>query len=950
MAARMAERWYDRLSRLLDHEFSGRQPLILYAAHPHFRQTNVIPGLIGQGTGGVTEPIKRRIVLPLAGPLAETDHVLGHELVHAFQFDLLGPRLSRLPLWFVEGMAEYLSIGPIHPQTAMWIRDALQGERLPTIKQLSDPRYFPYRFGHAFWAYIAGGHGDRSIGQILKGAGGRTGGARASVVRYTQTPTDTLSARWHRAIREDYGPLRDRTGPPERDARRLLGPENAGEVNLGPALSPDGRRIAFMSEKSQFAIEIFIADVGTGEIERKITETAVDPHFESLQFINSAGAFGPRSSRLAFVGISGGDPVLSIVNVNSGQRVREVEFEELGEIFNPTWSPSGRQIAFSAIRGGLSDLYIYDLRRDSLVQLTDDPDADLHPAWSPDGRRIAFVSDRFSRDPDLLDHGRYQLALMDVESRRISAAPGFARGKHTNPQWSPDARSLYFLSDVNGITNAYRVDLQSGEFVQLTNLFTGISGITPLSPALTVASRSGALAFSVYEAGGYRVYTMESPGSLGQSSTSAIAGNPAALPPADRAESLVLALRESPERGLPADTTYPTRDYGFNLQLDRIANPSVIAGADQFGAFVGGGTAVFFSDMLGQHLLGSMLQVNGSFDDLTAALAYQNQDNRLIWGGTAERLPFIFGGFTTDTTSFQGEPAFEQRQIIFRQTNYRGVGTAWYPFNQVFRAEFSGGYRRISFEQEVRTVVVSRATGRVLADSTVESSPFDAIDLGTASAALVYDNSLFGATSPIRGQRHRFELSPMVGSLNLLEVLGDFRRYFYPVRPFTFAARLLHFGRYGGDADDPRVRDQFIGFRGLVRGYTRGSFSADECDPTPDDPCPAFNQLLGSRMAVLNAELRFPLFGVLNIGEGYYGVWPLEMALFGDAGVAWRSDDEATAVDENAFFLGGDRDPVFSAGVAFRTNLFNALVLEFDIVRAFDRKKWITQFSFLPGF
>src|SRR5687767_4476590 len=117
LAARMAERWYARLSGVLKHELSGRQPLILYAAHPHFQQTNTLPGDIGEGTGGVTEMFKRRIVLPFAGGLAETDHVLGHELVHAFQFDMAsrrdfeggaaGPAVMALPLWFIEGMAEY---------------------------------------------------------------------------------------------------------------------------------------------------------------------------------------------------------------------------------------------------------------------------------------------------------------------------------------------------------------------------------------------------------------------------------------------------------------------------------------------------------------------------------------------------------------------------------------------------------------------------------------------------------------------------------------------------------------------------------------------------------------------------------------------------------------------------------------------------------------------------
>ena len=67
---RMAERWYARLSSVFEHEMSTRQPLILYASHPDFEQTNVVGGMIGEGTGGVTEGLKRRVVLPLAGTLA----------------------------------------------------------------------------------------------------------------------------------------------------------------------------------------------------------------------------------------------------------------------------------------------------------------------------------------------------------------------------------------------------------------------------------------------------------------------------------------------------------------------------------------------------------------------------------------------------------------------------------------------------------------------------------------------------------------------------------------------------------------------------------------------------------------------------------------------------------------------------------------------------------------
>src|SRR5215470_12246524 len=91
IAARLAERWYARLSRQLNHTLTERQPLVLYASHADFEQTNVVADQINEGTGGFTEPIRRRIVLPMAGPIADTDHVIGHELVHAFQFDMAVP-------------------------------------------------------------------------------------------------------------------------------------------------------------------------------------------------------------------------------------------------------------------------------------------------------------------------------------------------------------------------------------------------------------------------------------------------------------------------------------------------------------------------------------------------------------------------------------------------------------------------------------------------------------------------------------------------------------------------------------------------------------------------------------------------------------------------------------------------------------------------------------------
>jgi hypothetical protein len=203
----MAERWYSRLSQILEHGLSGRQPVLLYASHPDFEQTNAISGMIDEGTGGVTEALKRRVILPLAGTLAETDHVLGHELVHAFQYDMASrsadqpgeSSLDRLPLWFVEGMAEYLAIGPVDPHTAMWIRDASREEKLPAINRLDNPRLFPYRWGQAVWAYITGRWGDDAVGQVYREAL-KSGSVVDAIQKVTGLSAKDLSREWHEAI------------------------------------------------------------------------------------------------------------------------------------------------------------------------------------------------------------------------------------------------------------------------------------------------------------------------------------------------------------------------------------------------------------------------------------------------------------------------------------------------------------------------------------------------------------------------------------------------------------------------------------------------------------------------------------------------------------------------------------------------------------------------------
>jgi Tol biopolymer transport system component len=948
MASRLVERWYTRLSNLLGHELRGRQPLILYASGPHFRQTNTIEGELGEGTGGVTEAAKRRIVLPFAGPIEATDHVLGHELVHAFQYDMTnttansgGQSALTLPLWFIEGMAEYLSIGPVDPHTAMWMREAVRREKLPEIKDLSDPQYFPYRYGQAVWAFIGGKYGDKAVGDLLRAAIGRAG-YEGAFKQILGVDSKELTAEWHAAALAAYRPIAETTKMPAAFATPVITRSgNRGHLNVSPEISPDGSRIMFFSERDLFSIDLYMADARTGKIIRKITDTATDPHFESLQFLSSAGAWDSTSKRFVFPGISKGQPVLTIVNVENGKREREIRLEELHEVLNPTWSPDGNLIAFSGLVGGLTDLFVYDLNSSSLRRLTTDAYAELDPAWSPDGRSLAFSTDRFTSKLPVLEPGRLRLAILDVASGQVREAGGFDGAKNISPQWSSDGRSLYFLSDRQGITNVFRVEAAGGVPVQLTNLLTGVSGITALSPALSAGG--GRVVFSAYEEDGYNVYALEGAQLAAATAPIDLPLDAGVLPPRRTGQGPIFATLNDPAAGLPPEPTTPPVPYKSTFSLDYAGQPTIGVGADPFGTYASGGVAFLFSDTLGNHVVATSAQVTSRFDEFGGSAFYLNRTRRWNWGIGVDSTPYVSRAYETGFGQSGGQPVYIEREYRILQADRGFSGIVAYPFNSAQRFEVSGGARRISLSQDV-TERVFDLSGQPLSEDESELAPGSALNLLQTSAALVYDTSISGITSPIRGSRYRFELSQTGGTINYSGVLADVRTYWMPVRPYTFALRGLYYGRYGSGADDFRLPTLYLGYPGLVRGYEPGSFESGECGVQLNGSCPAFDRLSGSRVAVANAELRFPLWGGFG-GNDFYGPIPIELAVFSDAGIAWGRSS-------STFMTSSDKEPVVSVGAAARINLFGFAVAEIDYVRPLDRpgRGWLWQFSLRPGF
>ena len=951
VAAQMAERWYARLSDLFGHELRGRQPLIMYASHTDFRQTNAIEGEIGEGTGGVTEGFKRRIVLPFGGSLTDTDHVIGHELVHAFQYDITGntvrdtggrgPSVLQLPLWFVEGMAEYFSIGPVDAHTAMWLRDAAAREKLPDIDDLNSREYFPYRWGHAFWAYIGGRWGDGAVSRILKAAADPRLNIGA-IEAETGLSFDDLSRAWQESILATYADELARTEPAPVQAKLIVGESTgSGELNLGPRLSPDGRRVAFWSEKELFSIELFVADATTGQVLRRLLKTASDPHIDSLQFLSAAGAWSADAQRFVVANVQKGVAVLTFLDAIEGGATREVPVEGVDEIFSLTWSPDGRTLVFSGQTGGVSDLYRYEIDGGRLSRLTSDLFADLEPSFSPDGRSIVFVTERFSTRIADAAVGDFRLGVLDVGSGQVRELRAFETGKHISPQWGPDSRTVFFIADPDGISNVYRVGVGGGRPEQMTNLRTGATGITAASPALSVAAQSGTLAFSVYEDGNYTIYTSSA---AGAPVTPPDIQTAAVLPPRTRAEGAVATALANTRVGLAEDTAFPVEAYEPDLSLDFIGQPTVGVGVDQFGSYIGGGISMFWSDMLGDRTLGAAVQVNGEFEDFGGQVMFLNRKHRWNWGVAAEQIPYRIGSFGQAVIDTADGQVLVQESLIERQINTGLAGIVAYPFSRASRFEVQGGFRRINFDTELITEFFDPFTGQFLGREEEDLDDPEPLHLGEVQAALVYDTSISGVTSPILGQRYRLEVGQTAGSLQFTTLLADFRRYLMPFQPVTFAVRGLHYGRFGGDSEDPRMSPLFIGYPQFIRGYDVGSFSALECQTGPAGDCDAFDRLIGSKLIVANFEVRAPLWGLFG-GDNFYGPLPVELAAFYDFGVAWSKDSKPE-------IFGGERTAARSYGAALRANLFGFAVLEIDYVKPIDRplKGWFWQFSLRPGF
>jgi hypothetical protein len=548
------------------------------------------------------------------------------------------------------------------------------------------------------------------------------------------------------------------------------------------------------------------------------------------------------------------------------------------------------------------------------------------------------------------------------------------------------------------VSNIFLYDMDENAVYQLTDFYTGAQGITPLSPVLSWAPESDRLAFVYFEAGKYDVYSINNPRSLKrrpyQSQVDSVGILARAVtPPLDTTRSLqvredvrpqigeggsiyrtpqgfrssnevvrsgdttkpvepvsIVALLDSANYSLPDTSEFTLKKYRTKFTPDYVARPSIGYARDNFGRGFFGGSAISLSDILGNQQLIFAGYVNGRISEAQVLAAYANLSRRINWAVGVSQDPYYF------LEPSQIEPGTRPGENVF-VTNIRRLvvrsafGSAYYPVSRFQRIET--GLRFANVDDAILRInePYNPATGIPTEEPFLETDNLPGVTYAQPSAALVFDNSLFGWVGPFYGQRYRFEYARTIGDWSFSQVTADYRRYDRIIGPIVFASRLLYFGRIGRDAREFRI---FAGSTDLIRGNTSGSYRRNEClnanDPGSETGCVELDRLVGTQIGVASAELRFP---ILNPSFGVpAAIPPIEGAIFYDIGLAW---DDLSTIRWNR--RAGDdpirvRTPLRTLGVSVRTNLFGFAVARLDYSIPQDRPRigGLWTFSLGPTF
>jgi len=773
-----AEASYDTLSIQFGHSVPTRIPLIVYASHTDFEQTNILPFTPPEGLLGATDFLKRRVALPFRGNFAEFRHTMRHEMVHVFQLDMvvdaynMSPRSSRInfPLWWSEGLAELWSAGQ-DARDEMIMRDLTLSGRLPSLKQLAyTTSAIVYPIGGQIHRWLADTYGDWRVATMYKELNRHESFEAALQAVYGRS-IDQLNDEFQLAMRRQYYPSVDSLAP-----LSVLGLEIARLGVKATALPDTGHsegpgQIAFMSPGRGY-ITIYRKAIERGGKARSIVTGGRSPELESFHPFESR-MDGSRPGLLLFTARYGDRDALIIWDMQRRHMAGRYQFPHLVSLLSPHWMPDGQSIVVSGLsEQGVSDLYRIHLPGGQLEALTSDRYQDLDPSPSADGRRLVFASDRTADGRG----GAANLFLLDLQTHAISQLTSGA-WVDESPIWSSDNR-IYFASDRDGVLNIFSIDTL-GDGRRETSAWTGAFDPVPLPSGGILVGGFHDLSWNVYKI----------PVDTAARRDRFAAGTPAP------------AGRWSWE--LPEDTTTSMASrkepYHKRLSLDFAAgDAAVIPG-------YGGAQGIFFvaSDMLGDNLMyGAVSSYQGRnfgsfFSNLSASTIYLNQSRRVNWG---------LGAFRTKTQNYEGENV-----IAYTETAFGGIGILRYPLTRFTRLE--GG-------------MIIEHSDRV--DFTLPvDEPRRVGWIASQYVSYVHDNSLWLASGPIDGGR--FSVTTGLSSdftnsrFDSYLVIGDWRHYFRLGKESAWALRA--YGFYSGGDRPRRINiGGTVGLRGYPQdGYILGS-------------------------------------------------------------------------------------------------------------------------------
>lgn len=519
MSTQVLESAYVQIANDFKHEIAERITVIIYDSDVDFMQTNVVALPDVQGILGVTDLFKNRITVWFTGDYNGFKHTLHHELVHGVINDMFyGGSLQsavqnniqlQIPLWFNEGMAEFSSVG-FSTETDNLIRDAIINNYLPPIRFLGG--FFNYRGGESLWNYIVDTYGRQKIGEIFQ----NLKSTRNVDLAFRQSlglSIDELSDRWHAYLKKRYFPEVAVRETADEQASQVTSRDGSGGVyNTSPAISPQGDKIAILSNRTgTFNLEVVSAV--TGQRLKTLVESDNNIDFEALNILNPNLTWSPDGRKLALSSRSKGADHLTIIDYQTG-RDEQYRFPEIDAILTTSWSPDGKKIVFSGTIGPYSDLFVFNLETRTIQNVTNDLFSDLEPYWSADSKSIFFSSDRggnvalgAARDnynmllnPALSQRDLYRLRLGENEVEQLTNTPEWTE---TRPVSTGDGR-IVFVSDQNGIPNIYELDLANRRSRPITDFISGVQ-------QMSITPDGTKIAFNAYNEGYLDIYLLRAP-------------------------------------------------------------------------------------------------------------------------------------------------------------------------------------------------------------------------------------------------------------------------------------------------------------------------------------------------------------------------------------------------------------------------------------------------------